>query len=224
MSQTYTPDETNNPSTYQTPEDGELASVASILAICEGVADKAHHILEGAATFIDAKTFSNEVTFNDAITITAAADAIEYTAPVTAVEVAICDFGANGSNTEVRLPFSATIAAGDLARFPVRLPDGETITGYKVDIVRGANTPGTECTVAFGYNNMTGTTTNIDTEVAAAGTGATTITSTGLSHVYAPAGRAYFIEVQGETGGTPDSVTLTGIRMVYTISGLPLKR
>lgn len=52
MSTTYTPDNTNNPTSYQSPEDGELADVASILAFLEGLADKCAHVLEGDPTFL----------------------------------------------------------------------------------------------------------------------------------------------------------------------------
>ncbi|NUP13738.1 MAG: hypothetical protein HOW73_47485 [Polyangiaceae bacterium] len=148
---------------------------------------------------------------------------LEYVTPVASVEYALQDFGDNGGGS-VRYPFSASIAAGALTRFPVRLPDGVTITGFKVDVVRSAGVPVTEATAVLGYNDFVGGSTTVASQAAAAGTGATTITATGLSHAFFPAIRHYFIEIQGEAGGTANTVTLTGIRMVFTTLGLSLLR
>lgn len=148
---------------------------------------------------------------------------LQFTTPVTAVEIALQDFGDDGGGN-VRYPFSSTIAAGAVNRFPVKIPDGVVITGFKVDVVRSAGTPTTEATAVLGYNNMTGSTTSLATQAASAGSGAHTITASGLSHVYSPAARHYFIDVQGEVGGGAANITLTGIRMVVSVGGIPILR
>lgn len=58
MSQVYTFDNTNNPTTAQIPDDGDDLDVASILAICEASADKAAYAVEGNTSFSGRKTFS----------------------------------------------------------------------------------------------------------------------------------------------------------------------
>lgn len=235
MSTTYTPDNTNNPTSYQIPEDGDLADVASILAICEGLADKAEHIIGGATEFAGNKTYGGaQLDFQTDIEVNFPSDAsFSFTGsrPVINIddnaETRVLGFGWTSSG--LWFPISSNIAINTEHYFELDLPHQANLNDVCVRINPVDDTlPTTKVRLRLTrVQRLTGTSTVIAT-VEDPATGA----SYQAEHTFAATfdvlidkDYKYFVTLIGESGGDEDVVPMLGPPWVtYDIGPLDLGR
>lgn len=216
MTAIYTPDETNNPTSYTEPEDGEAATVASILVFVEGVADKAHHVLEGNATF----------TGNKSGFTVATASTISFQAAVT--HTRLCPSNALGIGSSGCVPGIANtdIEPSSNEFFPITIPNGATITGVRARINPADDAlPTTNFTLAVIKREKTTTTqtsigSTVDPLTGASYQAVHDVTVTGMSEVVNYSSFIYFIRCTGDTGGDEDNVVLLELEITYTTASI----
>jgi hypothetical protein len=151
----------------------------------------------------------------------------EFVSPIAAVETVMSTTGwlVDGATISIFDPLGGTpIPPNANAYFPIRLQDGVTITGAKVEIGRSAGTPTTEGTLSvISYNSALSPTVHGSAAVAA-GTGQATATVSGLSASYSLGSGLWFLRVAGEVGGGAADITAFYPRVVHTTIGLSLLR